>query len=293
MQRILSLVAVFVIVSGCVALETQSPLIPRGLDYLVSAQNDDGGFAGSGTGPSDFSTSAWAALAFGASDPTNDAVPALRAYLATQSEAVHNNATGSFSRSNAVSLYVLASLAIDVPAREEHVQRLRVYLDNSTLAANERIFLLGALGRAGETEIAGPLATDIHAKLLDPKDADLANDAWMRSHAVLALLANNQSNNDRDLRAAARSLLPFQKGDAGFRSSPEFEPDASTTAAVVAVLSQIRFVYSHEHETGLDFILSLQQPSGSVRFSEEFDFSPVKTTAEAILAATGTGPFRN
>ncbi len=293
MRRMLLLLAVFVVASGCVALEAQSPLVPRGLEYLQSVQNEDGGFAGAGTGPSDFSTSAWVALAFGAADPANDAVSALRAYLANQSEAVLTNATGSFSRANAVSLFVLASLAIDVPGRDEHVARLRVYLDNTTLAANERLFLLGALGRTGETEAASALAAEIHAKLLDPKDADLAKDAWMRSHAVLALLANNQASNDRDLRAAARSLLPFQKEDAGFRSSPEFEPDASTTAAVVAVLSQIRFVYSHEHETGLDFILSLQQPSGKVRFSEEFDFSPVKTTAEAILAATGTGPFRS
>lgn len=292
MQRILSFVTICVVLSGCVALEAQSPLLPRGLDYLESVQNDDGGFAGAGTGPSDFSTSAWVALAFGAADPTNDAVPALRAYLANQSQAVHTNATGSFSRSNAVSLYVLSSLAIDLPGRDEHVARLRESLDNTTLAANERIFLLGALGSAGEIEAAAPLANEIHAKILDPSDADLTKDAWMRAHAVLALLANNQSSNDRDLRAAARSLLPFQKEDAGFRSSPAFEPDASTTAAVVAVLSQIRFVYSHEHETGLEFILSLQQPSGSVRFSEEFDFSPVKTTAEAILAATGDGPFQ-
>lgn len=293
MQRTFALLATCLIVSGCVALEAQSPLVPRGLEYLTAVQNDDGGFAGTGAGPSDFSTSAWAALAFGASDPHNDAVPALRDYLANQSESVRTNATGSFSRANAVSLFVLASVAIDVPDREQHVARLRQFVDNSTMAANERLFLLGALARAGELESSESLVAEIRARILDPNDADLAKDAWMRSHAVLALLASNQSSNDRDLRAATRSLLEFQKEDAGFRSSLEYEPDASTTAAVVAVLSQIRFVYSHEHETGLEFILSLQEPSGSVRFSEEFDFAPVKTTAEAILAATGKGPFRN
>ncbi|HEX9815898.1 MAG TPA: prenyltransferase/squalene oxidase repeat-containing protein [Candidatus Thermoplasmatota archaeon] len=293
MHRTFALFAVLVVASGCLALEAQSPLLPRGLAYLVGVQNDDGGYAAAGTGPSDFSTSAWVALAFGAADPTHESVPALRAYLANQSDAVRENTTGSFSRANAVSLYVLSSLAIDVPGRHEHLMRLRSYLDNTTLAINERLFLLGALGNAGATESAAPLVKSIREKLLDPSDADLTKDAWVRSHAILALLANNESSNDPDLRAAARSLLPFQKEDAGFRSSAEYEPDASTTAAAVAVLSQIRFVYSHEHETGLEFILSLQGPTGSVRFSEEFDFSPVKTTSEAILAATGDGPFRN
>lgn len=292
MRRTPLLLVAVLLLPGCLAVETQSPLMPRGLAYLESVQNDDGGFASAGTGPSDFATSAWAALAFGSAEPDHPAVPGLRAYLANQSQAVADNTTGGFSRTNAVSLYVLASLAIDVPGREEHLGRLRELVHNSTLAANERIFLLGALGRAQESAAASPIAQDMRAKLLDPADPDLAAEAWIRSHAILALLANNESSNDRDLRAGARSLLPFQQEDAGFRSSMEYEPDASTTSAVVAVLSQIRFVYSHERQTGLDFLLELQEPSGSVRFSEEFDFSPVKTTAEAILAATGDGPFR-
>lgn len=292
MRSSFSIALAVLLFSGCVEPEAPSQLLPRALGYLASVQNDDGGYGPGGNGSSDFSTSAWVALALGSADPQHDSLPALRSYLANQSAAVRDNATGSFSPTNAASLYVMASTAIDVADRDQHLARLRGLAGETSLAANEQIFMLGALGGAGETAAADPVAKHILAKLLDPQDADLSKDAWMRAHAILALLVNGVSADDPDLRAAARSLLPFQKEDSGFRSSTEYEPDASTTAAVVAVLAQIRFVYSHEKETGLDFIVDLQESTGHVRFSEEFDFSPVKTTAEAVLAATGDGPFR-
>jgi hypothetical protein len=278
--------------SGCFDPKPADLIVPSALTYLVGAQNPDGGFGSAPGTASDFSTSAWVALAIAAGDPASATIPPLRSYLAAASRDVRENTTGSFSRLNAVSLYVLASQAIGLPGAEEHLERLVREADNTTVAVNEQIFLLGALARGARVDATPALTERIRLKILDPRDPDLIDDAWMRSYAVLALLAAGQSKDDPDMRAAARSLLGFQKDEKGFRGTLEYEPDASTTAAVAAVLAQVRFVYGHERDAGLEFIRELQSDAGDVRFSKEFGFAPVKTTAEAILGATGKGPFR-
>lgn len=287
--------ALLPVLAGCTEPDPGAEILEGGLAYLLGVQNEDGGFPASRGAASDFSTSAWVALALAAAETPPANLDQLRAYLAAQAGAVERNETGSLSRVNPVSLYVLSGLALGVPAARwngtDPVDRLRGWLGNESIAINERLFLLGALSATGHASEAGELAAAVRAKLLDPADEELSGDAWMRAHAILALLASGDSPQDPDIRSAARSLLAFQVRDAGFRGSPDYAPDASTTAAVVAVLSKVRFVYSHERTTGLEFIAGLQQDDGSVRFSEELDFGPVKTTSEAILAATGKGPF--
>lgn len=295
--RRLGLLLPLIVVSslaGCVEEIRFDDNVDAAIGFLELTQNVDGGFPSELGGLSDFSTSCWVALALDAGGGSVESQTRLREFLAGRSGAVERNETGSFSALNAVSLYVLAGLALDVPQarwnRTDPLARLRDAADNSSLLLNERLFLLGALGRAAPAAAAG-LRNETHDRLLGLNASETATDAWFRSIAILALLAAGESSQDRTLRDAARSLLKSQKGEGGFRSNPEYEPDASTTAMVVSVLAQVQFVYAHERETGMQFLEELQQPDGSVRFSHELDFSRVKTTAEAVLGWTGRGPF--
>lgn len=281
--------------AGCVEETRFDDNVAAAMAFLAGIQNPDGGFPGEPGAPSDFSTSCWVALALEAGGGPEAARSLLQSFLATQSGAVERNETGSLSATNAVSLYVLAGHALGVSDARwngtDPVARLRRAAADDRLLLNERLFLLGALGTTDPSG-ASDLRNETRDRLLGINASETATDAWFRSIAILALIAAGQSSQDPVLRDAARSLLEAQKGEGGFRSSPAYEPDASTTSMVVSVLAQVPFVYSHERETGMQFLEELQQPDGSVRFSNELDFSRVKTTAEAVLGWTGQGPFR-
>lgn len=278
----------FVIVGFAGCVEEDPDIVPAAMEYLRSVQRPDGGFAATENGSSDFATSAWVALAFGAAKADGASVESLRAFLRSQAGAVRNGTTGSLSAVNPVALYVLADRSLEVggPSLDS---LLLGFVGNTSLGTNERIFLLGALGRAGLGH--GSLHAQLREEVANNRTSLVSSDAWFRAHAVLALLASGGSGSEPYFREAARTLLFFQKQGSGFRSSPEYEPDASTTAAVVAVLRKVPFVYSDEVNTGKEFLDGAQQPAGWIRFSTEADFGRTKTTAEAILGFTGAGPF--
>lgn len=272
--------------SGC--LETPPDLVRDALEYLRSVQNTDGGFPGSPGGPSDFTTTAWVALAFASAGASGEPVERTARFVAAQADAVRNGSTGSLSRVNPLSLYVLARAALG-GSGPDLAPELRGFRDNASLGLNERIFLVGALGRIGDRPQG--LHDALKEEVAQNRTSAATSDAWFRANAILALLSSGGSAGDAYYREAARSLLLFQKQESGFRSAPEFEPDSSTTAAVVAVLHQVPFVYSDEVTTGRKFLDQQQDRDGWIRFDEESDFARIKTTAEAVVGFTGRGPF--
>lgn len=284
--RAVLLAALLLPLAGCV--ESPPEIVPEALLFLRSAQNDDGGFPGTPGGPSDFTTSAWVALAFASADVQDEGTARLGRFLAQQSDAVRNGTTGSLSRVNPLALYVLAKSSLGHEGADL-APELRAYLPNASLGLNERIFLLGALGRLGDRPQA--LHDRLREEVAQNRTSPATSDAWFRANAILALLASGGSGGDPYYREAARSLLLFQKQGSGFHSSPEYPPDASTTSAVIAVLHRVPFVYSDEVTTGRAFLEKLQDEEGWIRFSEASDFGRVKTTAEAVIGFTGTGPF--
>jgi len=290
-----AIVLVLAASAGCTQ-EGHDDAARKAVGFLLTQQNGDGGFSAQAGGDSDLSTSAWVALALGATDTTGPTRDRLLAYLGSRADEVDANATGSFSATNAAALLVVAGYALDDPPRAfagtDPGGRLEADAKNQSLGFNEKIFVTGALGRAGRAPAAAALVTEIKVALDDADHEFLAKDAWFRANAILALIAAGEDDDSEAMRRWAQGLLPFQEHDAGFRGSLEYSADASTTASVVAVLRQVPFVYSHEREAGSAFLETLRQPDGSVKFSRDADFARIKTTAEAVLGWTGKGPFQ-
>jgi hypothetical protein len=281
--------------AGCVKDPLGGEIQGRAVDYLVAAQRSDGGWSATANGTSEFAATCWVVLALSAAKAPEDVLARARARLEAWSDNVSRDDTDSFSASNAIALYVLAGIALGIPdakwAGTDPLSRLEANASNDTLALNERLFVLGALGAAGKTERLGPLRDEIRAKLDGGNETELGSDAWFRSVAILAMLASGDDPESESSRLWARSLLPYQKDETGFFSNPQYPPDSSTTASVLAVLTKIRFVYSEDRTSATEFLGSMQQADGSIRFSKEYDFGPAKTSAEAILGITGAGVF--
>ena len=290
-----ALLVAALVVPGCIKDPLGPQIQGRAVEYLVAAQNTDGGWPAGANGTSDFATTCWVVLALVAAKAPAPPVDRARAYLADRSDNVSRDDTGSFSASNAVALYALAGLALGVPDARwngtDPLARMQAYAANETLALNEKIFVLGTLGRSGRTGEAEGLRQEIRTKLDAGNGTELGSDAWFRSMGMLAMLASGDDAETESSRMWARSLLPFQKEESGFFSQPQYEPDASTTSAVLAVLTKIRFVYSSDRTAATEFLGGLQQEDGSIRFSKQYDFSPSKTTAEAVLGIGGAGVF--
>jgi prenyltransferase beta subunit len=295
-QAITVVVAVAALLApGCIKDPLGPQIQDRAVAYLVGSQNADGGWAAAPDGPSDFGTTCWVVLALSAADADAGVLERAKARLAAWSDNVSRDDTGSFSASNAVALYVLAGLALGVPDAAWNgthpLDRLEAYTSNQTLALNEKLFIVGALGRAGHAAPAAALRDEIRSKLDGGNQTELGSDGWFRSTGVLAMLASGDDAESESSRMWARSLLPFQKEEGGFFSDPKYEPDASTTASVLAVLNKIRFVYSEDRTSATEFLGEMQQDDGWVRFSKEYDFGRAKTTAEAVLGLSGAGVF--
>jgi prenyltransferase beta subunit len=281
--------------SGCVQ-GTDTKTRDRAVEYLTSHQNPDGGFSATMGQPSEFSTSAWAALALAAAHAPKDRLDAVASFLASRSANVTRNDTGSFSATNARSLYVLAALALHGPDTSwggvDLLPALEAQASNASLALNEKIILLGTLGRAHRANGHPALRDEILGHFVDEDQSEIAKDAWFRAYAILALVASGSSPEEPTTKQWARSLLHFQKEDGGgFRTNASYEPDASTTAGVLVVFTKVPFVYSEQRRAAQAFLAEVQQSDGSVRFSHKYDFSPSKTTAEAVLGLSGNGLF--
>jgi len=271
-----------VVVSGCV--HGSGAWDEKALSYLLSVQQEDGGFSEAGS-EGDYVTTLWVGIALQAQPSPSSALDRADAFLRLR--ASHPPGT-TLSDSNRASLTLLYAAWAGADARDFGGQDLVASVEahqNATGAVgnlpNEN--LIGALALASavgvESETAWAACGWLDALVWESRT--VSHDGWYVATAIQAVAACREAV-DGELVDEGLGLLETFRHDAGGFSAREGGPaDASTTANAVQALRAVGNEPGSEWES---LIVGLQQESGAVAFRADVAAPLIKTTAEVLLA---------
>jgi energy-coupling factor transport system substrate-specific component len=266
------------------------------VNYLLHAQNDDGGLGPQAGQPSSSLFSGWAALglqAAGVRLPGVDRGPGLLAYIERASGAAD---AGSVERN------ILVARAAGLSATDfgghDLVAMLRVKRQRDGSVGgdvNLTAFGILALRAAG---VAVPAPT--YAWLLAQQDRDGGFGFARRggasdvddTGAVLEALASRSGSHAAAVRARATAYVRRQQDhDGGFPSQPGEASNAQSTAWAVQGLDAAGVnpvgVRRAGSRSPLAYLQSLIEPDGAVAYAQGQDQTPVWVTGEVLMALAG------
>ena len=263
--------------------------IERAVDYLRSAQNDDGGFSGApGLGGSNAIYSGWVVIGLAAAgeDPGDEAA----AYLNREAEKVRD--AGDIERT----ILALRAAGENADALVERLLEQRDPDGSIEGLTNRTAFLVLALRAAGRptTDPAIRAATTwvvqnqsrdggfgTGGKGSPPSIDDTAA-------AIQGLVAGGRRRTSRPVRRAAAWLARSQRRDGGFPLSPRAPSNAQSTAwavqALVAAGRDPRKVRTDGSRSPIAYLKSLQGPAGEIRFNRTSRQTPTWVTGQALAA---------
>ena len=267
------------------------------LQYLLSAQNADGGFGAAPGQPSAQIYAGWTALGLAAQgvNPQNvrRGATSLSGYLAA--------GVRSLSDPGSVERTILAVRAAGLSAtsfagRDLVAELRRDFQRNGSVSdqTNLTSFAVLALRSAGESVPGSAVRWLIRQQDRDGgfnfSTAGGASDVD-DTGAVLEALAPSGGSAGRTVSRAVAYLSRQQDRDGGFAAFPGAGSNAQSTAWAIQGLIAAGVDPSGLHRRGapspLDYLRSLIAPDGHVSYSQGSNQTPVWTTAEAIAALAG------
>jgi hypothetical protein len=289
--------------AGTPASVARIDLAPE-ISYLISAQNDDGGWGAAPGQPTNELYSAWAAIGLAAAGRNPQSVrrdghtvlDALRAQAGTLEGA------GDYERT------MLALRACNAPvttlAGKNLLADLLRYRESDGSFANQvnitafAIFALRAAGRpAGDPAVRGAGAWI--ARQQNP-DGGFGFDARGTvsdvddTAAALQALIDAGIHSGAGVEHAVAFIIHAQNPDGGFPSQPGGGSNAQSTAwavqGLVASGRSVEAIRHHGSRTPLGYLQSLVALGGGVRYSRTGTQTPVWVTAQA-LTALARAPF--
>jgi hypothetical protein len=270
--------------------------LQRPVDYLLHAQNADGGFGGQAGQPSSALFAGWAALGLesaGVRLQSVDRGPGLVAYVERAAGAAD---AGSIERNILVAR--AAGLSASDFGGHDLVTMLRAKFEGDGSVGgdvNLTAFGILALRAAG---MAVPARTD--AWLLAQQDHDGGFSFARRggasdvddTGAVLEALASPRGSHAAAVRARAITYVRRQQDhDGGFPSQPGQGSNAQSTAWAVQGLDAVGVNPARVRRAGspspLAYLQSLIGRDGAVAYARGQDQTPVWVTGEVLMALAG------
>jgi len=289
------LMAVVMSVSAGAGALAQEPAdaLSAAVDYLVTIQNDDGGFSNGFAPESDLGTTADVVVALVAAgeDPNelrsaDGQTPLDR--LSVQLEAGVAESAGQLAK--IVTAVVAAGQDPRDFAGHNLVDELLALQDEEGvfgMGAFEHCLSLIALQNAGETRPAGAVEALVAAQNEDGGWGFVAGEASDTNTTGLCLQALALEDAPDAVEAALAYLAGIQNEDGGwpYQNPSDFgtTSDASSTALVIQALAALGEDLEAWNAPDA-FLLSLQEPSGAFRYQSEVLGGNVLATVAAIPA---------
>jgi hypothetical protein len=265
------------------------------LAYLLSAQNQDGGFGSTPGQPSTPLYSAWAALALAAAGRNPAAVSHGGATVVAYMEATIGSDPGSLERA------ILVAHAAGVPPTDfgghDLLAALRRDIRRDGSVADEgdlTMFGVLALRAAGISPPAKMLQWLVRQQNSDGgfsyKTKGVLADVDDTGAALEALAGTAPATR----RRAVAYIRAAQNRDGGFPNEPGGDSNAQSTSWAVQGLVADRVnparVTTHRSPSPLGYLRALITRSGAIDYARHMSLTPVWVTAEAIPALDGK-PF--
>lgn len=277
--------------------------------YLQEVQNRDGGFGGTRGGASDPIFTSWAALALASAgiNPRDQALPggksAIR-YLVAHLDLLEQ--TTDFERTLLVAVAAGMSgrsfggrdLVTPIVTRQLPDGSFPQTAAGTTGTVNATAFAILSLCLVDDPTLK-PVIARAADHLLAP-GVQNANGSWdwvagapggsdMTAAVIEALRAAGRPGTDAEQRAFAY-LRTTQNDDGGFGMSPGAESNSMSTAWVLQAMWAAEIdpaSWARAGGTPLDYLASMQQPDGSVRYMADNDANRIWSTAQVAPALAG------
>jgi hypothetical protein len=266
-----------VLAAAALALPGAGP-VDRATSFLAARQQADGGFAEPGR-RSDPALTAWAALGLvaGGSRPSGAA------------DYLTGKPTGDATD---IALRALALRALGRTAEDELARLDRLRRQDGRIGPLVNSTIWGALAFRAAGRPAGA-ATVRYLRRQQarrggwswaPRGAPDSNDT---AAAVEALRAAGVSARDRGIRRGLAFLGRLRNPDGGFALVPGRASDAQSTAWALQAYSAAKRAAPHGARA---YLLRVQRPDGSFRYSARYAVTPVWVTSQVVPALAGK-PF--
>lgn len=286
-----ALLAALVAASGLVAPQAARADAGDATRYLLRAQNRDGGFGGSPSEGSRPSFSGWAAAALAASgrNPADVAKGgrSVLAYIRRQA--------GRFNEPTDYALAIFVADAAGISPRSfggrDLVSSLLSYRrGNGSYQGllNQTSFAVVALRAAG----AGGTRPSVKWLIDQQNDnggfgfESTRSNAEDTGYVLQALGATGRNRSDAVVGKALRFMKGAVRGNGGFAGGVPSSNAQATAFGVQGILAvgANPSGFRRSGNTPLGYLSSLQARDGHIRYSREYDVTPVWVTAQALLA---------
>jgi energy-coupling factor transport system substrate-specific component len=289
-----SLTAVWALAGWLAGQPARSDVVPSPLNYVLSAQNPDGGFGAAPGQPSSALYSGWAALGLAAEGRAPQDVRRGGRSLLGYIEAGAAGATDPGSVERTILVAGASGVSASAFGGQNLVARLEqdIHGDGSVgEQVNLTSFAVLALRAVGIAPSARTLSW-----LIRQQDADggfnFASAGGMSdvddTGAALQALAGYGGAAASARARAVGYIVRQQDRDGGFPSQPGEESNSQSTAWAIQGLLAAGVDPGTLHRSGapspLQFLSSLIAPDGHVRYSGSTDQTPVWVTGEALMA---------
>ena len=272
--------------AGAVAGASISPA-----QYLLAAQNRDGGFGPSPGQPSAELYAGWAALGLAAAgyDPASisNGGPSVLDYIRSQAPSDPGEVEQTILVVRAAGASVTDFGGRDLLRTLEREIRRNGSVDNQVTLTSFAVLALRAAGVTPSSKTLGWIARQRDsdggfnfATAGGQSDVD-------DTGAALEALAGDSSARTT-ISHAVRFIRRQQNRDGGFPSEPGATSNAQSTAFAVQGLIAVGVrLASMPHGSPERFLNSLRARNGHIRYSRSLDLTPVWVTGEAMMALAG------
>lgn len=259
--------------------------------YLLGAQNRDGGFGPSPGQPSSELYAGWAALGLASAGynpaDVSHGGPSLLSYIASQAP----SDPGSIERSMLVARAAGASVT-DFGGRDLLTMLKRKVRRNGSVSnqVNLTSFAVLALRAAGvkpSSKMLGWIARQHDSDGgFNFETAGGQSDVDDTGAALEALAGDRAARGT--IARAVRFIRRQQNRDGGFPSEPGAGSNAQSTAFAIQGLIAVGVrLPSMPHGSPDRYLNSLRARNGHIRYSKSLDLSPIWVTGEALMALDG------
>jgi Prenyltransferase and squalene oxidase repeat len=261
------------------------------VQYLLGAQNSDGGFGPSPGQPSAELYAGWAALGLAAAGYNPASVshggPSVLDYIRSQAPSDAGGVERTILVARAAGVSVTDFGGRDLLRMLEHDIRRDGSVANQV---NWTSFAVLALRAAGVKPSSKTLAWITRQRDSDGgfnfATAGGQSDVDDTGAALEALAGDSAARTT--ISGAVRFIRRQQNRDGGFPSEPGASSNAQSTAFAVQGLIAVGVrLSSMPHGSPERYLNSLRAPGGQIRYSRSLDLSPVWVTGEALMALAG------
>ena len=268
-------------------LHKNHPIIINAINYLKNQQAPEGSIGG-------FSISPWVSMAFASVGDNSESFDRLTQYLFTSMNKLNDSEKATDWQRHILGLAARNNSLVQ-SKKAVFTEKIMSFYTNNQFGKEQNIyddcFGLFALSCLTNNSINQTIQSNLKHSILNmQKDNGGWNDVDTTALALMALNIVGEPKNSSYILNAVNFLKNNQHPSGGFTSWGS--TNTASTAWALSALTTLNasldeYIWNSSVHNAVDFLLSMQHPNGSFKYTNSSAFNPEWMTAYAIIALRG------